>query len=770
MSDWSFLQDFRWRSLVVPSVVRLGVLGSALGACGGPSDLPPGRLTHSVDSLAVPPTNCGSSSGELTIDISNDAPSTLLRWSADVDGPFVLDGLTQGTLASFGKATLVLHAAVPSTAAAGLPLTGALRFHNNDPNEPVVTIPLSVTPRGATLIMPSSPVDFGDIPVSATSPSVVGSILNVGSAPAEILVGAPSDPQFAAQTKTLFVLPGSKEDVAMTFSPATWATVNASLPVTVKGPVCGALPTMPLQGKGTKGVVLTSPGSLDFGLVDCGATAGPKKVTVANQGDAAFDVDAVLGVGTSFTVAPTKATVPAGGSIELVVTPSAIPQTSAVTPDLYGDTLTLTTTALGDFPHVIALHETAHGAILDLTLPSTSIRSRVDDVKVVPVTFSNTGNASGTASLTTPNNALTITTAAALAGQTTTVNLEVRADPEKLGLDDAETLTWNTTAPICGTSVATGTVRAYDSVLDVSTLRYNSVPDVCVVGHTHRAYCWGNNDSGGLPFINNPAPTTPKLVVGETADQVALAAYAAHFRTGSTIRRIHCTQSTKTVEIWSLPPSFSSVMHSNGGGNFHWCAISAQGDLSCTGASGGGQLANGQCDFMSSTPLVAYPSVRPIQAYAGDEQDSEVISNGEVWTSSNTVVQQNPCMMGPPVKVGISDAVSVASGSSIGCAVRANGTVSCWTRSPVLSAPQAVSGLSDALNVVGGGDRFCALRANGLVSCWNGYALMAADLPGVVSPKRITTENGYVCAIKSDDSLACAFNGPFQPVVGFEGP
>jgi hypothetical protein len=56
------------------------------------------------------------------------------------------------------------------------------------------------------------------------------------------------------------------------------------------------------------------------------------------------------------------------GSLTITVTPKAIPQTSPVLPNLYGDVLTVTTTVAGDTPHVIALSQTAQGAIFSIAV------------------------------------------------------------------------------------------------------------------------------------------------------------------------------------------------------------------------------------------------------------------------------------------------------------------------------------------------------------------------------------------------------------------
>ncbi len=84
---------------------------------------------------------------------------------------------------------------------------------------------------------------------------------------------------------------------------------------------------------------------------------------------------------------------------------------------------------------------------------------------------------------------------------------------------------------------------------------------------------------------------------------------------------------------------------------------------------------------------------------------------------------------GTPVTVtGVSSAVAVAAGNGYSCAHNANGTVSCWgqgffgqlgnnsTNASTVSV--AVNGLTDTVALSVGGSHACALRAAGRVSCW----------------------------------------------------
>ncbi len=124
---------------------------------------------------------------------------------------------------------------------------------------------------------------------------------------------------------------------------------------------------------GDGGVTVTST-SLTFGqlgdgglgLVGCGTQATPQSVTLTNDSCVPFTFTATLTSGSSFysITAPASGTVAPGQSQPVQVAPNPIPQTSAVTPDLYEGTLSITTSAPGDSAHIVQLHMTAYGAII----------------------------------------------------------------------------------------------------------------------------------------------------------------------------------------------------------------------------------------------------------------------------------------------------------------------------------------------------------------------------------------------------------------------
>jgi hypothetical protein len=95
-----------------------------------------------------------------------------------------------------------------------------------------------------------------------------------------------------------------------------------------------------------------------------------------------------------YVIEPANGTVPAGGNVSVAVRPLAIPQTSPTTPDHFGATLTVTTSAAGDSPHAVDLHMTARGAIFawnptSWTFPSLPIGS----IQTTTFELANSGNA-----------------------------------------------------------------------------------------------------------------------------------------------------------------------------------------------------------------------------------------------------------------------------------------------------------------------------------------------------------------------------------------
>jgi hypothetical protein len=157
--------------------------------------------------------------------------------------------------------------------------------------------------------------------------------------------------------------------------------------------LCAPLPTLDASGTGTNGAIGISASSVSFGQVACGTAAAPQSLTIKNVGTASFTWSASLATGTAYALTPAKTTLAPGDSGSLGITPSAIPQTSSVANDLYADTLTITTTIDGDTPHVVAIHETARGAILTTATTDVPFGGvRIDTTGTAQFSVTNAGN------------------------------------------------------------------------------------------------------------------------------------------------------------------------------------------------------------------------------------------------------------------------------------------------------------------------------------------------------------------------------------------
>ncbi|MEZ4366491.1 MAG: hypothetical protein R2939_09425 [Kofleriaceae bacterium] len=296
----------------------------------------------------------------------------------------------------------VLAASVPLTSTAGAHLTDTLVVTTSDPMAASLEVALTLEARGATFEITPTLVDFGDVPNAADdlTPPIDLTIRNVGTAAASVTFydHAGSDATFTRThgggTGAMVLEPGaSMPSAEVRFDPPAADTSLhvdtygglATSDVVCAGPDSAAddnpglslaarraivddelAQAVTLRGQATNGALVAVPATVDFGQTDCGGQAGPRVVTLSNVGDAPFDFSAVLGganpgryglTGATGTIAP-------GANAVVTITANPLPATSAVTDNLYGAELTVTTTAVGELPRVLALRQTARGAIL----------------------------------------------------------------------------------------------------------------------------------------------------------------------------------------------------------------------------------------------------------------------------------------------------------------------------------------------------------------------------------------------------------------------
>lgn len=178
--------------------------------------------------------------------------------------------------------------------------------------------------------------------------------------------------------------------------------------------------------------VTVSPSHVDFGDVACGMAAAARTVSLTNASGTAIHVSATLvaGEGSSYTVAAPTDPVSPGGSVDIVITPKAIP-TFTATSVLFEDTLVITTDGPGDSAHAITLSEHAAGVIVAFD-PGGKIdfgTVSVGKTAMQKATVVNTGNAPAHVSLGSSNGSFTALPTSALVNAGAKVTFDVAYSP-----------------------------------------------------------------------------------------------------------------------------------------------------------------------------------------------------------------------------------------------------------------------------------------------------------------------------------------------------
>ena len=353
--------------------------------------------------------NCGTQAAMKTFTLSNSG-NQAYSWTATLakgaGSPFTFSP-TSGTVpANNGTITItVSSSAIPAQAPTADDAFGdVLTIVTDVANDVSHPVSLHQTANGAVLSFSPTSVDFGQVPINNTA-SAPFVLINVGNTSPMVTLTS-SNPKFSLNPASpLVAISGTGTQLTGTYAPGS-AVVAESALVTVSldaaEPRCSPLPAaLPMTGQGTSGSVSYSPVALDFGSVNCGTTPAPRSVTFRNDGNQAYTITPVLArdAGSPFVVSmtpPTGVVAVDGGTVVITVTPNALPQTSAVTPDLYGDTLTVTTDVPADRPRDIPLRLTARGSIFSISTSAIDFGSvAVGATASAQFTVSNSGNAVG---------------------------------------------------------------------------------------------------------------------------------------------------------------------------------------------------------------------------------------------------------------------------------------------------------------------------------------------------------------------------------------
>ena len=352
----------------------------------------------------------------------------------------------------------------------------------------------------------------------------------------------------------------------------------------------------------------------------------------------------------------------------------------------------------------------------------------------------------------------------------------------------------------------------------------------CALHRGGTVSCWGNNGVGQLgngQSGNSVVSSVPVRVAGIT-DATTIAAGAEHscaLRESGTIScwganwygQLGSRQSTDDLTsnsaISSVPVEVEGITDAIAlaiGGK-HSCALHRMGAISCWGSNGSGQLGNGTED--SPSLPVGVVGITDATAIAASEnhscalhQDGTMscwgvnthgqLGNGQRGENANSSV---------PVQVADITDVTAISASSGSCALREDGTISCWSVSKFgaqgdeqsgedadSSETVQVAGITDAIAVTTGDSHSCALHQDGRISCWgisesgrlgNGKGGFEVSGPieviGITDAKAVVAGKRHTCALHRTGAISCwgrnndgqLGNGVWhpQPVIDFGG-
>ena len=170
------------------------------------------------------------------------------------------------------------------------PATGLVRVHTNDPERPVVELPLEGAARQSPPqieIFNDSTMDFGNVAAGRSDRDYLV-LWNLGGTPHTVQLDVQEEDgqNFGLESPAVLLQPGQGKKVAVEFSPSQTGEHRAALWVTTEA----GRQRIDLQGVGK--FVQLDPAILDFGRVVVG-TAGHISSQVANIGNADFTITGI---------------------------------------------------------------------------------------------------------------------------------------------------------------------------------------------------------------------------------------------------------------------------------------------------------------------------------------------------------------------------------------------------------------------------------------------------------------------------------------------
>lgn len=381
---------------------------------GGPVDanhidgdgVPVGELPAELD---LGPGDCGAAT-TTTFMVTNRGGGELTYRITSSD-PIVAVVPDQGAIIAGTSTTFTVTAQIPAAATAGQALAATLTVETNLPGHATATVPVRVTPRGATIAVEPPSVGFGQFETGLGATRGF-TVRNTGTAAAIVTVAAPAAPfgrSFGA-AGVATVAAGADVTGEVTFQPTLVGAATATAAITIAGAVCGPRPAaLALTGEGARpGGVLVQGVPVDFGPIDCGTASASRTFTLVNtaQQPSPFTITALAdgeGDDARYQIAPASGTIAAQGTQVVTVTRLAVPVPA--TPRAYDARLRVHTTLPVATDTDVDVRQTLRGPVLSASVASLDFGYvPAEGSETAPFTLTNTGTTAATLTATTPAN------------------------------------------------------------------------------------------------------------------------------------------------------------------------------------------------------------------------------------------------------------------------------------------------------------------------------------------------------------------------------
>lgn len=308
-----------------------------------------------------------------------------------------------------------------------------------------------------------------------------------------------------------------------------------------------------------------------------------------------------------------------------------------------------------------------------------------------------------------------------------------------------------------GTTTVSAAPRPVSDLTDAIDISCGS-RHCCAVRATGGISCWGHNERGQLADGTLESPRTSPVPAGGITGAIDVAAGFEHTCAVLGTGDVRCWGrgdegqiGDEMMEVGRSVFSPTAVAISDAtaiaAGDHFNCVVHEAGHMSCWGIDAGA---------FGDGLAVGQPYPRPVgragadQLAAGSDHTCTLTDGSIACSGAGNRGQLGDAMTMStvmPVDVGgITDAVVIAAGGFVSCAVMASGDAACWgdnyygqigdgSEVTNRSSPSMVVGLVDAVSIATGGQHSCGVRRNGGVKCWgpNFYGELGN---GTVEPSR----------------------------------